>query len=376
MRYIFPATFCLLVSAILIGTATVGLAASQENPRVEIERPDDWMIIAFLAALIIGIFLLRRMSAKQKNLRLMGHYLRNPEAPVHEPDFYKLMSYLAGRPQKYKNIAAIYERWQNFSNNYPDKMYGKYAASLMAATSAIQGLKEEKLSQEEALKLLQTSHDSSRNILKLQRDQSSFIKIVIAHGYMLLIALSTSEEQAKPFFDKARWNLIAALDGDLKIFQMIGVLESLAGLLQEIASKSSDPVGYYQQALDYLEMALALNPTSRTVFPALNTLCTTWAEKENNLTVKEKIQKIAGQSRVGRYVQEPFDKDMWLLRLAVIMNNEKTARVKISEMLDVQEEKLFAAMSRDPYLQRFREKSWFKDLMDKARQFQRQPIAD
>ncbi len=362
--------------AILSLCTMPALVWAAEEARVEIERPDDWMILTFLAALIVGLFIMRRMTTAQKNQRIMQHYLRNPESPLHEVDFFRTMSYLAGHPKNFKSVKKQYESWRNFSEMHPDKMHGHYASSLMAATLAQQGIKEGKLTVEEALALLEQSHEQSRNIAKLKTNQNSFLKMVAAQGHMMLANKASNPEQAQGSFKNARWNLIAALSGDLKVFQMIGILESLAGLCQDMAAKDPDPIVHFKQALDYLQMALALNPNSRTVFPALNALCTKWSAMESNAEEKQRLQKIAQESRIGRYQQEPFAKDVWLLCLAAVMNNEKTCRTKIGEMLDVQEEKLYDTLLLNPYLQRFRDKSWFQQLMAQAKQYRRVPLAD
>ena len=352
-------------------------ALAQEEARVDlIERPADWMIISFMVVLIGGIYLFRRMSLEQRTRRLMLYLLRRPEAIVPEQEFFKIMSHLTSRPKNFKTAEKYYVSWRDFAQTHPDKKHGQYASSLMAATLAMQGLKENKLSREEAVELLQKSLQQSKNFEKvISIDQKSFIKLVIAQGYDYLSATAPDQERAEPFFQEARWNLITALHSHLRVFQMIGILQTLSLLYQTMGAKVDDPKPYFQQALDYLQMALAVSPYSRTVFPMLNALCSNWAKLEDDPLIKEQLQKLNKESRLGQYQLESFTKDLWLVRLAALMNNENTCRGKLEEMRDAQEEKLHDAMlANDHYLRRFREKPWFKQIAEQAHSFRRQTL--
>jgi hypothetical protein len=103
----------------------------------------------------------------------------------------------------------------------------------------------------------------------------------------------------------------------------------------------------------------------------MNQLCAYWASQEGETNAREKLQSISRECRFGRYQQLGFDKDLWLLRLAAVMGREKTCRGKLEEMLAAQEELLFAAMRNDHYLDEYRRHSWFQQIMEQAKRFER-----
>lgn len=329
-----------------------------------------WALLLLLA-MIVGLLVVRRFIGKSKLARLNRFFLNNPQSIAQqENEFFILMSQLAGKPAKFFDLRQQAEQWGQFQQAQPGNKYGLFASSLLKATLAANAARERMFDEDEALEFVQQSQQEADKVLaKLDVEQRSFLNLALAQAYMGLLAISNEQQRKDRYFALVADSMLNSLSGDLKVYQMANILASLGQAYQNMAKFKEKQRPYLQQGFDYLSMAIALSPQNRDAILAMNQFCAYWAGQEQQAEVKEKLLAISRECRLGRYQQLPFDKDLWLARLAATMNREKTCRDKLNEMLAAQEKLLFAAMQNDHYLDKYRDKPWFQQTMQQAAQF-------